>query len=93
MGEERGRDILERASPTWSFPLRIATAGMPRTLTVSFWDCFGGAVLCMALFGDVNMIRRALPRGGRTGTRKTYTRRWIASLCLLPARRDRTNTL
>jgi len=76
VGDERGRDILERASPTSSLPLRMDTAGTPRTLTVSFGDGFG-AVLCMTLFEDVNMIRRALPRGG---TRKTYTRRWIASL-------------
>lgn len=36
---------------------------MPRTLTVSFVEFFDGAVLCMALFEELNMIRRALPCG------------------------------
>jgi hypothetical protein len=70
VGEGRGgagRDILVRASPTWSLPFWIDTAGMPRTLTVSLAVFFVLAVLCMALFEGVNMIRRASP--GRT--RKT----------------------
>lgn len=61
-GGER-RDILERASPTWSLPFWIDTAGMPMTLTVSLGVFFGLAVLCMALFEGVNMVRRALPGG------------------------------
>ena len=87
-GRER-RDILERASPTWSLPLWIATAGMPRTLTVSLWVFFGLAVLCMALFEDVNMIRRALP--GRT--MKTSKRLDSLGSPRSAARRDTTNSL
>lgn len=54
-GEGRG-DILERASPTWSLPFWIETAGTPRTCTVSFVEFFGLAVLCTTLFEDAQSI-------------------------------------